>query len=85
MQLNKCSRCGCFFSDSSDVCPNCQPKDMCDVNKLKNFLEDTNCDSSIEEISYETGISAKNLHRLFKSDELINYSFTCVNNNVKTN
>ena len=38
MQLNKCSRCGCFFMTNDSVCPNCKPKDMCDMNKLKSFF-----------------------------------------------
>lgn len=75
MQLSKCSRCGCFFMANSDICPNCQPKDMSEMNKLKSFFQETNhTDASLEEISYETGISLKNLHRHFHSDELNNYS-----------
>lgn len=76
MQLSKCSRCGCFFMTNDSVCPNCKPKDMCDMNKLKNFLEEANPNASIEEISCNTGISEKNLHRLFCSDELANFDFT---------
>lgn len=83
MQFNKCSRCGCFFMTNSDVCPNCQPKDICDMNKLKNYLEDNNPDSPIEEISCQTGISIKNLHRFFQSDELANYDFNKLNNTPK--
>ena len=83
MQFNKCSRCGCFFVTNSDVCPNCQPKDMCDINKLKNYLEDCNPNFSIEEISCETGISPKNLHRFFQSDEIANYNFNNFGNNNK--
>lgn len=83
MQLNKCSRCGCFFMTDSDVCPNCQPKDMCDINKIRNFFEEYSLDSSIEEVSYVTGVSTKNLHRLFRSDELANYNFTDLENNPK--
>lgn len=70
MQFNKCSRCGCFFMTNSDVCPNCEPKDMCDINKLKNYLSDCETDSSIEEISCNTGISPKNLHRFLQSDKI---------------
>ena len=80
MQLNKCSRCGCFFVSGNDVCPNCQPKDINEINKLKNFLEDDNEDASFEEISYHTGISQKNLHRFFQSDILTNTDFNPENN-----
>ncbi len=76
MQLNKCSRCGCFYMTNDTVCPNCKPKDMCDMNKLKNFLEEASPDSSIEEIAFGTGISTKNLHRLISSDEFVNYNFS---------
>ena len=41
MQFNKCSRCGSFFVSSGDVCPNCAPKDKFEMNKLQNFLEDS--------------------------------------------
>ena len=34
MQFNKCSRCGCFFVNSGDVCPNCAPKDNFEMNKF---------------------------------------------------
>lgn len=84
MQLNKCKRCGCFFMTNDSVCPNCKPKDMCDMNKLKTFLEDGNPNSSIEEISCSTGISTKNLHRLFSSDELSNCNFIDFENGSKT-
>ena len=75
MQFNKCSRCGCFFMTNDSVCPNCKPKDMCDINTLKNYLEDVNTDCSIEDISVNTGISTKNIHRLFCSDDFANFNF----------
>lgn len=84
MQFNKCSRCGCFFVTNDSVCPNCKPKDISDMNKLKGFLEEVNPEASIEEISCGTGISTKNLHRLFCSDELANFNFTDLNGGPKT-
>ena len=74
MQFKKCSRCGSFFMTDSDVCPNCKPKDIYDMNKLKNFLE--NCDTNIstEQISFSTGISEKNLHRFFSCTEFSNFN-----------
>ena len=83
MQFNKCSRCGCFFMTNDSVCPNCKPKDICDMNKLKTFLEDVNPCASIKEISCGTGISEKNLHRLFASDELANFNFSDFGNGPK--
>ena len=73
MQFNKCSRCGCFFVNSDDVCPNCKPKDNFEMNKLKSFLEDSNNYKNIENISYNTGISIKNLNRYFSKDDFINF------------
>ena len=73
MQFNKCSRCGCFFVSSGDVCPNCKPKDDIEMNKLISFLEDSNMDCSLENISYNTGISMKNLNRYFTDDKFIDY------------
>ena len=73
MQFNKCSRCGCFFVSSGDVCPNCQPKDDMEMNTLMNFLEDSSIDCSLENISYSTGITMKNLNRYFSNDNFIDY------------
>lgn len=73
MQFNKCSRCGSFFVSSGDVCPNCAPKDKFEMNKLQNFLEDSDINSSIESISYNTGISVKNLNRYFSKDVFTNF------------
>ncbi len=71
MQFNRCSRCGCFFVSSGDVCPNCQQKDAYEINQLKNYLENSSMNSSIQEISLNTGITEKNLHRFFKDDNFI--------------
>ena len=76
MQFNKCSRCGCFFITNDSVCPNCKPKDISDMNKLKNFFEEENPNSSINEISCCTGISEKNVHRLLSSDDFANLDFS---------
>ena len=51
MELNKCTRCGCFYVSSNDVCPTCEQKDVAEIDKLKNFLEDSEI-SSIDDISY---------------------------------
>ncbi len=73
MQLNKCNRCGCFFVSGGDVCPDCQPKDNMEINKLKDFLENSEVNYSIESISYDTGISVKNLNRFFSQDSFVEY------------
>lgn len=70
MQVNKCERCGCFFVSDSSICPTCTQKDAHDIAHLKNFLEEGNSFTNIEEIACLTGITPKNLHRLFQSDNL---------------
>ena len=73
MKFNKCSRCGVFFVNSNDVCPNCEPKDNFEMNKLKNFLENSDTNCSMESISYDTGISMKNHNRYFSKDSFVNF------------
>ena len=73
MNFKKCSRCGCFFVSNGDVCPNCQPKDNFEMSKLRNFLEETEINCSMENISYNTGISMQNLNRYFSKDSFVDY------------
>ena len=61
MELNKCSRCGSFFISSGNVCPACNQKDSADIVKLENYMKEFNMPENIDEISYNTGISVKNL------------------------
>lgn len=68
MVFNKCKRCGCFYSSGDSVCPKCTPKDLLEMQKLENFLAE-NTDTSLSEISIETGISAKNLNRYLENDK----------------
>lgn len=68
MELNKCTRCGSFHTSESAVCPVCNQKDIADIDKLKGFLSENDM-TSIEDISYQTGITTKNLNRFFELDE----------------
>lgn len=68
MELNKCKRCGAFFVSSNSVCPNCEPKDTLELSKLKGFLAENDCPSSIEALAFNTGISVKNLNRFLEQD-----------------
>ena len=70
MELNKCKRCGAFFSTSDSVCPNCKTKDISDLSRLKGFLLENDLPSSMDVLSYETGISIKNLNRFLDSKDL---------------
>lgn len=79
MQFNRCCRCGCFYVSSGDVCPNCAQKDMYEMQKLKDFLNETDSSCSFESISSDTGISIKNLNRFFSYDNFSEYK---TNNNT---
>ncbi len=88
MELNKCKRCGAFFASNDSVCPNCKTKDLCDLSKLQNFLHENDLPSSIDVLSYETGISIKNLNRILESKDLsnINTNFDSMKNgNISIN
>lgn len=68
MEFNKCSRCGCFFSHTGNICPNCISKDSVEIQKLENYLEDYTIPNTIEQLSYNTGISPKNLNRYINNN-----------------
>ena len=68
MNLNRCSRCGCFFNSNNNVCPNCEQKDLSEMSTLRNFIEE-NGNASIENISFSTGISERNLNRYFENED----------------
>lgn len=70
MELNKCKRCGAFFNTTDSVCPNCKTKDISDLSRLKGFLLENDLPSSMDVLSYETGISIKNLNRFLDSKDL---------------
>ena len=70
MEFKKCERCGCFFTSVGDTCINCSPKDRLEMNKLKNFLDCTSATGiNMDSISYNTGITIKNLNRFLGTDE----------------
>lgn len=88
MELNKCKRCGAFFISNNYVCPNCEPKDVAELSKLKTFLTENNCPNSIETLACDTGISVKNLNRFLEQKDfsslLSNLSDTS-NKNININ
>lgn len=69
MELNKCKRCGAFFVSNNYVCPNCEPKDVAELSKLKTFLTENTCPNSIESLACDTGISVKNLNRFLEQKD----------------
>ncbi len=74
MEFKKCARCGCFFVTDGDVCTSCMPKDRLDIFKLKNYFEENNNYSSVQNISISTGISAKNVSRYINNGNFPNIS-----------
>lgn len=74
MEFKKCKRCGCFFMSNNEVCPSCQPKDIYEMSKLKNYLEGENCSNELNSISVYTGITMKNLNRYLNSNEFADIS-----------
>lgn len=79
MNFKKCERCGCFFYTADDVCPKCAPKDIFEMEKLKNYLDGNIKTDSITDISSNTGISVKNINRFLNST-----NFTNIINNTET-
>ncbi|MBE5806301.1 MAG: hypothetical protein E7313_06295 [Clostridiales bacterium] len=67
MNFNKCCRCGCFFSNKGNICPNCVSKETIETEKLENYLEEYSIPNSIQQISYDTGIPTKNIERLINT------------------
>ena len=70
MELKKCARCGCFFASSNDVCCNCETKDMQDVYKLNNYIVNSPEVSSIDGLSFNTGVSMKNISRFIENNSI---------------
>lgn len=72
MELNKCSRCGAFFTTNTNVCPNCEPQDKFEMAKLKDFIQENITETtnpySTEQLACYTGISQKNINRFINQD-----------------
>jgi len=62
-----------FILIGNNVCPNCQEKDNNEIYKLKTFLFE-NPISSLQSLSYETGISLTNLNRHLQHEDFIRNS-----------
>lgn len=68
MDFKKCVRCGCFFVSSNDVCCNCETKDKQDIYNLKNYIINSYSDCSIDNLSFNTGVSVKNISRFIENN-----------------
>lgn len=62
MELNKCSRCGAFHTNSGDICPKCLNKENIELSTFKSYIEENGV-SCIDTIATETGIAQKNISR----------------------
>lgn len=62
MELNRCSRCGAFYTNGGDICPKCSSKDNLELSTFKSYIEE-NGFSSIDTIATQTGIAQKNVNR----------------------
>ena len=63
MELKKCIRCGCFFTTEDNLCPNCQKRDDNDKKYLKSFIETNGAPSSVQELSFQSGLSLYDINR----------------------
>ena len=72
MELKKCVRCGCFFASPSDVCSNCEAQDKQDIYNLSNYIVTSPSVTSIENLSYNTGVSVKNISRFIDNNSIAN-------------
>ena len=62
MELNRCSRCGAFHANESEICPKCVEKDNLELSTFKSYIEENGV-SSIDTIATQTGIAQKNVNR----------------------
>ncbi len=63
MKINRCIRCGGFYTSEGDVCPNCITKDNMELSVFKTYLENNVNETSLNNVSIKTGISTPNLNR----------------------
>ena len=70
MKINRCTRCGGFYTSAGDVCPNCVSKDTQEFSAFKTYLENNTNETSLNNVSLKTGISQANLNRFLGYDGL---------------
>ena len=72
MEFKKCARCGCFFTSSNDVCCSCETKDKQDIYNLNNFMMNSPETCSVDNLSFNTGVSTKNISRFINNNSISN-------------
>ena len=73
MEVKKCARCGSFLTSYDNICIPCGNKDKADIQNLKSFFEDNSNTYSVKELSFNTGITEKNLTRYLENDDFTPY------------
>lgn len=82
MNFNKCSRCGCFFLNDSSVCPNCQPIDQMEMNRLQDYINENSSlalNTNLETVASSTGITIKNLNRFLGEKQFADFASSLQN------
>ena len=71
MEFKRCERCGSFFMSNESVCHHCLTKEKFEISQFKNFIEENNISeiNTINDLSIQTGIAAKNLNRFLGSED----------------
>ena len=70
MEFKRCVRCGCFFTSINDVCCNCESKDIFEIAKLNNIIEENEDFNSVEELSDLSGINLNNINRFIQNNKI---------------
>ena len=73
MELNRCSRCGNFYTAEGNVCPKCSTKDGFEFSTFKSYVNENGFENSLNTISNDTGITVKNLNRFMGYQEFQDY------------
>ena len=72
MEFKKCARCGCFFASPNDVCCVCEARDNQDIYNFNSYIVTSPAPTSIESLSFDTGVSVKNISRFIQNNYLPN-------------
>lgn len=73
MELKKCVRCGCFFASPGNVCCNCEIKDKHDIYALNDYIVNSPSACSVDSLSYNTGVSTRNIFRFIEDNTISNF------------
>ena len=71
MEFKRCARCGCFFMSDNNICCNCESKDMLDIAKVNNILDENISFNSVQDLSIASGVNINNLNRLIQNNKIL--------------